>query len=315
MYAPGSETKVGRITDQSVSKSDVIGLSVERPALFLKERSRNGVEHLMLLSNHEGASDIPLFSLCLNAKIGSTKYMLTDLRPFASREFVNGGQARIRNKKEAFMFIMRSVLEDEMMHNGCQGILDTFPESSKLYGVFVASLLAASFNLEPYLSIQVRIIAEAYYLNIMSSHPTWAEAMPGISARIAQNRLSSRDVSLITSNIHLDQSIDSMISSMVSYIESPRIKSLSLRSLSSAASLSYFGHAQSSVPMIAMESPALWIPLMSCVYDDRSKSKCKAASIITNYSSRSGQFDIKRNLFSLLSIVIPSFDKSIVGAE
>lgn len=306
-----AKTKIGKVIDHVVSVSDIFYSFSTSEEIFLNHTGETGTKHLFLSGQNYDTNKIPFFTTSIHHRIGAQDYIITDLRPFVSNSTNRG--IRIRNKIEAELYIFRSALEDIIKTNGPDAIRDTFIETCPLYGWYIASTLGSSLNLPTYLLPTVSIVAQAFYLNSISDDSNFDENRGGYISRISSmNKFPVQSVSDVINGITLTPSIESMIDAIKTSIDSSRADSLSYSTMLAMTGSSYFGYNQTQVPMMAIESPSMWIPFASCVYRDSTKKRCKAAMILNNYSSKAEQFNIRKKLYQTLDTVLPSFEKDLL---
>lgn len=311
MAKTSSKTRIGKVIDYKVRSSEILYAFSSNEDIFLNHLGATKNRHLFLAGHDYDADKIPLFTTTFHHRVGSEKYIITDLRPFISTGSKRG--IGIRNKMEAEMYIFRSVLEDVIEVSGPEAVRDTFIETVPLYGWYISSILSSSLNLPTYMLPSVSIVAQAYYLNSISDTQDYEKNKESLALRIARmNKFSNHDVSVIVESIHIDDSINSLIEAIKKTIDSPRAESLNYGTFIAMLASSYFGYDQNNVPPIAVESPAMWIPFVSCVFRDRTKKRCMAAKIITNYSSKAEQFNIRKKLYQTLDTVLPDFEKELL---
>lgn len=311
MLLASQNTKTGRVIDQNISCNALVALSRLEPELFVK-CVKGDRTHLFLVRNGAGQAT-PVFSKCLQYSIGSQQYFITDLRPFGGTNPDLSRAVVLRNRLEAELFVFRAAMEDAVGHYGVAAIRDRFIESVSLYGWYVSALLASSLNLHPGLLGDVSLVAQSYYLNLLGDTIDWDLNRPAITLRLAGiNKSSVHDVSAITDQLVLTRSIGSMIDAIIAVTNTPRTENLNYKTFLAITAGSYFGFGQQTLPMMALESPCTWIPFVSVVYRDKNKSRCKAAGVISNYSTKAEQFSLRKKLYGVLDATIPEFDTTLL---
>lgn len=306
-----ANTSIGRVIDQSITPQSLVMLSRHSPELFLSYENDNS-EFLFLCRSDDEANKIPMFSKCFHHQIGVRNIIITDLRPFSGNSSLR--PISFRNRVETELFVFRAALESVASKSGYSAIRDRFIETCMLYGWYVSALLSSSLNLQTSNLAEISIVAQCFYLNLMSDEGDWDYNRAAISARIAgMNRMSKFDVEAVTGRCILTKDIRSMLESIIEITATPRTESLNYKTMLSMTASSYIGYTQTTIVMMALESPCTWMPLCSTVYRDKTKRRCKAAGIISNYSTKPEQFNLRKKLYEVLGSEIPDFDTELIS--
>jgi len=119
-------------------------------------------DKLLLLTNGEDTTDIPLIPYAVSVETETDDYVVLDMRPFTS------GTGKVHNKSDASIMIANGVLESLWHSESYTEVQKIMNYAGRLYAAILSKQLTTSLRLDGKDAVLIRVVVAIKYLHLFT---------------------------------------------------------------------------------------------------------------------------------------------------